>query len=305
MPVSGDADGVPVAGQADPGGEIAGVVLGRPDAVRGNLDRRQAEPLRVGGAVDVPVEPGMLHEDLQAAADEQDQEEEVHIMGDAEPGRKAVRRGGLGNRFGTGRDPGQTEYSPLQVGCSYRRDDHEDEQQESEALDSHETRSTEEGTAVGCRLGERAEELQPADFERRGLRQRTRQRAGQRRPQGADVDTPSSGSAAVDMNSSEQETLQRAAAWSCPLGEHDGQEHQGIFDPAQGMGIVAQQVEPVAGRQVVGYATDGEGGPPLQAMDRDRTLDLVVVADLAPLGGTSGWPQMYRSSPRGRPGFGE
>ncbi|MGZ3318880.1 MAG: hypothetical protein ACXU95_16490, partial [Isosphaeraceae bacterium] len=46
--------------------------------------------------------------------------------------------------------------------------------------------------------------------------------------------------AAVDMNSSEQETLQRAAAWSCPLGEHDGQEHQGIFDPAQGMGIVAQ-----------------------------------------------------------------
>ena len=73
VPVPGDADGVPVAGQADPGGEIAGVVLGRPDAVRGHLDRREPEPLRVGGAVDVPVEPGVLHEDLQAAADEQDQ----------------------------------------------------------------------------------------------------------------------------------------------------------------------------------------------------------------------------------------
>ena len=49
------------------------------------------------------------------------------------------------------------------------------------------------------------------------------------------------------------------------------------------MGILAQEVEPVAGPQIVGGAADGEGGPPLQAMDRDRTFDLVVVANLVPL----------------------
>jgi len=49
------------------------------------------------------------------------------------------------------------------------------------------------------------------------------------------------------------------------------------------MGIVAQQVEPVAGPQIVGGAADGEGGPPLLAMDRDRTFDLVVMANLVPL----------------------
>src|SRR5208337_1167755 len=71
-------------------------------------------------------------------------------MGDAEPGRKTVRRGGLGKRLGTGCDLGQAQYGPLQVGCNYRRDDYENEQQESDALNSHETRSTEEDTAVGC-----------------------------------------------------------------------------------------------------------------------------------------------------------
>ena len=191
------------------------------------------------------------------------------------------------NRFGTGRHRRQAEYSPLQVGCSYRRDDHKDEQQESEALDFHETRSTEEGTAVGCPsrgAGGRTSRRTSSVGVFASVLDNAPASAG---PRGRTSITPSSGSAAVDMNSSEQETLQRAAAWSCPLGEHDGQEHQGIFDPAQGMGIVAQQVEPVAGRQVVGFATDGEGGPPLEAMNRDRTLNLVVVADLAPLGSTS------------------
>ena len=72
VPVAGHADGVPVAGQADPGGEVAGIVLGGPEAVLRHLDRREPEPLRSGRAVDVPVQPGVVHEDLQAAADQQD-----------------------------------------------------------------------------------------------------------------------------------------------------------------------------------------------------------------------------------------
>ena len=91
VPVPGHADRVPVAGQADPGGQVAGVVLCRPDAVLRHLDRREPEPLRAGRAMDVPVQPRMVHEDLQAATDEQDQEEEVDVVGDAQPGRKAIR----------------------------------------------------------------------------------------------------------------------------------------------------------------------------------------------------------------------
>ena len=70
VPVPGHADAVPVTGQADPGGERTGVVLGVPDAVRRHLDRREPDPFRVGRAVDVPVQPGVVHQDLQAATDE-------------------------------------------------------------------------------------------------------------------------------------------------------------------------------------------------------------------------------------------
>ena len=90
VPVPGHADGVPVAGQADPRRNVTGVVFCRPDTVFGHLDRREPEPLGAGRAMDVPVQPGMVREDLQAAADEQDQEQKVDVMGDAQPSRKAV-----------------------------------------------------------------------------------------------------------------------------------------------------------------------------------------------------------------------
>ena len=134
VPVPGHADGVPVAGQADPGREVAGVVLGRPDAVRRHFDRREPEPLRAGGAVDVPVQPGVVHEDLQAAADEQDDEQEVDVVGDAQPGRKAVGRGGLGSRLGTDGHLRQAEYGPLHVG---RGDGEQDRREEHRSSSSH------------------------------------------------------------------------------------------------------------------------------------------------------------------------
>ena len=70
--------------------------------------------------MDVPVQPRVVHEDLQAAADEQDQEQEVDVVRDAQPGREAVRRGGLGDHCGTGRHWRQAEYRPLQIGCGDR-----------------------------------------------------------------------------------------------------------------------------------------------------------------------------------------
>jgi hypothetical protein len=41
------------------------------------------------------------------------------------------------------------------------------------------------------------------------------------------------------------------------------------------MRFVAQEEEPVAGLEVVSLAAGREGDPPVEAIDRDRALDLV------------------------------
>ena len=84
------ANGMPVAGQPDPGRQVARVVLGRPYPVRGNFDRRQPEPFRTRRAVDIPVKPRMIRQNLKTAADQQDYEEKIHLVGHAQPGRKTV-----------------------------------------------------------------------------------------------------------------------------------------------------------------------------------------------------------------------
>ena len=60
-------------------------------------NRREPEPLRAGCAVVVPVQPRVVHEDLEAAADKQDDEEEVDVVGDTQPGWKTR---GLRRRLG-------------------------------------------------------------------------------------------------------------------------------------------------------------------------------------------------------------
>ena len=93
---------VPIARKTDPGRQVAGIVLGGPDSVLRHFNGREPEPLRTWGAMDVPVQPGMVHEDLQPATDQQDDEQEVDVVGDTQPGRKplrsAVNRGEPGPR---------------------------------------------------------------------------------------------------------------------------------------------------------------------------------------------------------------
>ena len=60
----GHTNGVPVAGKTDPGGEVARVIFGRPNPILRNFDGREAGPFCTGRAVDVPVQPRMVHEDL-------------------------------------------------------------------------------------------------------------------------------------------------------------------------------------------------------------------------------------------------
>jgi hypothetical protein len=138
MPVPCHADGVAATGQTDPRGEMAGVVLGRPGPVRGHHHRRQPQPLRAGGAMDVPVEPGMVHEDLQAAADEQNQEQEVDVVGDAEPGREAVRLCGrfVGQRRVV-RDRRKPQHAPLDISRRQQQQRRRDEQQEHPRSNMH------------------------------------------------------------------------------------------------------------------------------------------------------------------------
>ena len=116
----GHADGVPVAGKTDPGREVTGIILGRPHPVLGHFNRRESKPLRPRRAVDVPVQPGMVHEDLQAAADQQDDEEEVDVVRDTQPARKALRKRRVESRLGHGRHGGQPDRGPLKVGAATR-----------------------------------------------------------------------------------------------------------------------------------------------------------------------------------------
>jgi len=41
--------------------------------------------------MDVPVQPRVIHQDLQTAANEQNQEEQVDVVPDAQPDRESLR----------------------------------------------------------------------------------------------------------------------------------------------------------------------------------------------------------------------
>ena len=84
------ANSMPVAGRANERSEIAGVVLGRPQAVARNLQRREANPLAIRRAIVVEIESGMIGEDGKGAANEHGDEEEVKEVGIANPEREAV-----------------------------------------------------------------------------------------------------------------------------------------------------------------------------------------------------------------------
>jgi hypothetical protein len=75
----------------------------------------------------------MIHEDLQAAADQQDQQQEVDVVGDAEPRGKAGRLRGVQRRW-NGWQPGET---PLDVRSRDKKQHWRNEQQPDPAVDAH------------------------------------------------------------------------------------------------------------------------------------------------------------------------
>ena len=66
-------------------------VLGGVEPIAGHLDGSGAEPLVAGGAMHVPVQARVVHQDLQSAVHQQGDEQEAEGMRPADPEREAVR----------------------------------------------------------------------------------------------------------------------------------------------------------------------------------------------------------------------
>ena len=126
VPHACHADGVPVAGRANERREIAGIILGRPQAVARDLDGREADPLAVRRAVVVEIEPWMIGQDGKAAADEHGDEKEVEEMAVADPERESVRAGKVvGVHHGNGWNVRQAGHGHLNPRRGNQRCDHE------------------------------------------------------------------------------------------------------------------------------------------------------------------------------------
>ena len=70
VPVSGNTDGMPKSGQADPRGNITAIVFGGPHSVLGHHNGGEADPFRTQGAVVAPIKSRMIHENREAATDQ-------------------------------------------------------------------------------------------------------------------------------------------------------------------------------------------------------------------------------------------
>ena len=88
MPVPRHADRVAEARQSQPGRQVALIIIRRIQTVRRNLGRREANPLRARSAVDIAVEPGMVPENGKSTADNQQHQQKVSEVGQAQPGGK-------------------------------------------------------------------------------------------------------------------------------------------------------------------------------------------------------------------------
>ena len=65
-------DSVAFAGKTNPGRQVTSIVLRRPNSICGYFNGCEPKPLRARCAVDIPVQSGMVHQDLKSASDQQD-----------------------------------------------------------------------------------------------------------------------------------------------------------------------------------------------------------------------------------------
>src|SRR5579872_164282 len=103
-----------VTGSRNQRREISCVVLGRPDPIFGDTQRRETDPFRARRAMIVPVEAGMVHQNRQTAAHQHEDEKDIEEVTPPYPERKSVGSGGAsGNRRGGRRQMRQAKGSML------------------------------------------------------------------------------------------------------------------------------------------------------------------------------------------------
>ena len=88
MPPSRETNRVTNARNAEPWRDRDGIVFRGPYPILRNL-MLEAEPIRAGRAVAPPIKPGMIGEDLDPCANNEDHQEEIEGMQQTQPQRKS------------------------------------------------------------------------------------------------------------------------------------------------------------------------------------------------------------------------
>ncbi len=91
MPCPRHPHGVAVSRQSQPGGNVTGVIFGRPPSVSRNLHRGEPYPLGVRRAMPVPIKSRVVHQNGEPAPNQEHQKKEVHKMSQPQPGREPMR----------------------------------------------------------------------------------------------------------------------------------------------------------------------------------------------------------------------
>src|SRR6185437_8292734 len=116
VPDARDADGMPVAWRAHQGRDITGVIFRGPQAVAGDLNRRDADPFSARRAAVIEIQPRMVHENGEAAANQQHHKQKIEEMAVAHPEWKPMRPGKIAGidlgRRRYGRESGHGIFDP-------------------------------------------------------------------------------------------------------------------------------------------------------------------------------------------------
>src|SRR5690348_2968812 len=114
MPNPRDANGMPVSGRTDQRRDVTSIIFCRPEAVAGNLERRETNPLGAGSTAIIEVQTGMINQDGQTTANQEHDEEKIEKMAVAHPNGEAVgSREIVGIDLRNRRKRGQSSYGKL------------------------------------------------------------------------------------------------------------------------------------------------------------------------------------------------
>ena len=91
MPGARDADSVPLTRCTHHRGDVAGVILRRPNSIARNLDRSESDPFAAWRTPIVEVQPRVVVQDRKSTADQHHYKEKVEEMARAYLEREAVR----------------------------------------------------------------------------------------------------------------------------------------------------------------------------------------------------------------------